>query len=374
MIKFLDLQKLNARFETEFKEEYNKFLSSGRYILGNNVLAFEKNFAAYCGTKYCIGVGNGLNALILIFKAYIKLGKLKKGDEILVPANTYIASILAVVHADLIPVFVEPDIETFNISPLEIKKGITPKTKAILAVHLYGQLANMEEINRIAKVNNLLVIEDAAQAHGAVLNFKSQIPNTKDLKAGNLGDAAGFSFYPSKNLGALGDGGGVTTNDEELASVISKLRNYGASSKYVNDYIGYNSRLDEIQAMFLTIKLKHLDIDNIRRVEIANYYQENISNKKIQLPSFSNDKDHVFHQFVVRVKDREEFVGYLTNNQVETLIHYPIPPHKQIAFSAFNHLRLPITENIHNTVVSIPLSPIMLEQQIDKIIELLNTY
>ncbi|RLD28880.1 MAG: aminotransferase [Bacteroidetes bacterium] len=366
MIKFFDLQMLNTRFETEFNEELTKFLSSGKYILDNNVLTFEKNFATYCGTKYCIGVGNGLDALTLIFKAYIKLGKLKKGDEVLVPANTYIASILAVVHADLLPVFVEPDRETFNISPLNIEKAITSKTKAILAVHLYGQLANMNKINSLAETNNLLVIEDAAQAHGAV--------DKNGNKAGNLSDSAGFSFYPSKNLGALGDGGGVTTNEEEVASIIYKLRNYGSCSKYVNDCIGYNSRLDEIQAMFLTIKLKQLEEDNIIRVKLAKKYLSNIKNLKIKLPYFSNTKDHVFHQFVVRVENREEFVGFLKNNQVETLIHYPIPPHKQNAFSEFNHLKLPITESFHNTVVSIPLSPIMSEQQVDKIIELLNAY
>ncbi len=366
MMKFLDLKKLNARFETEFKEEYNKFLSSGRYIFGNNVLTFEKNFAAYCGTKYCIGVGNGLDALTLIFKAYINLGKLKKGDEVLVPANTHIASILAVIHAGLLPVFVEPDEETFNISPSKINDAITSKTKAILAVHLYGQLANMNEIHRLAATNNLLVIEDAAQAHGAI--------DKSGKKSGNLSDAAGFSFYPSKNLGALGDAGGITTNDDELASVIYKLRNYGASSKYANDFVGSNSRLDEIQAMFLNIKLKQLDEDNVIRVQLAKKYLSNIKNLKIKLPYFSNAEDHVFHQFVIKVENRKEFINYLTSNQVETLIHYPIPPHKQNAFSEFNHLKLPITENIHNTVVSIPLSPILSEHQIDKVIELLKAY
>lgn len=366
MIKFLDLQKLNARFNDEFKEAYYKFLSSGRYILGDGVKDFEKNFASYCVAKYCIGTANGLDALILIFKAYIKLGKLKKGDEVLVPANTYIASILSVIHSDLIPVFIEPDNETFNISPIEIEKIITAKTKAILAVHLYGQLANINAINSLAKANNLLVIEDGAQAHGAIYQ--------DGKRAGNLGDVAGFSFYPSKNLGALGDGGGVTTNDEELASMIYKLRNYGTSSKNKHEYIGHNSRLDEIQAMFLSIKIKKLDEDNARRVQIAKQYLSNISTKKIKLPFFTYSNDHVFHQFVVRVENRQEFVSYLANNQLETLIHYPIPPHKQKAFSEYVNLKLPVTERIHDTVVSIPLNPVLTKVEINTIIELLNTY
>lgn len=366
MIKFLDLKKLNARFDNQFKETYNNFLSTGRYILGDGVKDFETNFASYCGTNYCIGTGNGLDALVLIFKAYIELGKLKKGDEVLVPANTYIASVLSVIHSGLTPVFVEPDSETFNISPLAIMKALTPKTKAILVVHLYGQLAEINTICSIAKENSLLVIEDAAQAHGAIYN--------DGKRAGNLGDVAGFSFYPSKNLGTLGDGGGVTTNNEELASIIFKLRNYGTSSKYVNDYIGYNSRLDEIHALFLDIKLKKLDDDNARRVQIAKRYHLMINNRKIKLPYFSNTDNHVFHQFVVCVADREEFVDYLTNNHVETLIHYPIPPHKQKAFSKFGNLKLPVTEHIHDIVVSIPLNPILTEAEISTIIELLNAY
>lgn len=366
MIKFLDLQGLNARFDIEFKEAYNKFLSSGRYILGDGVKDFEKNFEGYCGVKNCIGTANGLDALILIFKAYIELGKLKKGDEVLVPANTYIASILSVIHSGLTPVFVEPDSKTFNISSLAIKNAITSKAKAILGVHLYGQLYDVTGLNKIAEDYDLLLIEDAAQAHGAIYN--------DGKRAGNLGDAAGFSFYPSKNLGALGDGGGVTTNDEELASMIYKLRNYGTSSKNEHEYIGHNSRLDEIQALFLDIKLKKLDDDNAIRVQIAKQYLSNISTKKIKLPFFTYSNDHVFHQFVVRVEDRKEFVDYLKNNHVETLIHYPIPPHKQKAFSEFVNLKLPVTERIHDTVVSIPLNPVLTKVEINTIIELLNTY
>ncbi|VAV83081.1 Aminotransferase, partial [hydrothermal vent metagenome] len=345
---------------------FNELLVSGRYILGDGVKTFETNFASYCGTKYCIGVGNGLDALVLIFRAYIESGKLKKGDEVIVPANTYIASILAIVHAGLTPVFVEPEEETFNISSEKIRKAITSKTKAFLVVHLYGQLADMKAIVSLAKQHNVLVIEDAAQAHGSV--------NSDAKRAGNLGDAAGFSFYPSKNLGALGDGGAVTTNDEELANLICKLRNYGTSSKYVNDYIGFNSRLDEIQALFLNIKLKKLDDDNAKRVQIAQQYLSQIVSNKIKLPYFSNQKDHVFHQFVVNVENRDAFIGYLKNNEVETLIHYPIAPHKQKALLKYAYLKLPITEQIHNTVVSIPISPIMTDVQVNKVIQLLNTY
>ena len=366
MIKFLDLHKINARFEDEFKTIFNEFLSSGSYILGEGVRTFETNFAGYCGAKFCIGTGNGLDALVLMFKAYIELGKLKIGDEIVVPANTYIASILAIIHAGLKPVFVEPDRTTFNISSSKVKDAITINTKAILTVHLYGQLVDMASINEIAKENGLLVVEDAAQAHGATNNYGK--------KAGNLGDAAGFSFYPSKNLGALGDGGCVTTNDKELAEVIYKLRNYGTSSKYMNDYIGVNSRLDEIQALILNVKLRALDEDNAKRVALANQYLSNIDSTKIELPRFSKGRGHVFHQFVVRVENREAFVTYLNKNQVETLIHYPIPPHKQKALSNYRDLSFPITENIHKTVVSIPLNPIMTNKQIDNIIEFLNAY
>src|SRR5690606_4064633 len=286
MIKFLDLHQINARFETQFQKVFKRFLDSGHYILGDEVQQFETNFAAYCGTKHCIGTANGLDALILIFKAYIQLGKLQLGDEVLVPANTYIASILSIIHAGLKPVFVEPNPETFNISPSEIEKQITNKTKAILAVNLYGQLADMKNINAIAKKNNLLVIEDAAQAHGAVLSSK--------LKAGNLGHAAAFSFYPSKNLGALGDAGAVTTNDDELAECIRLMRNYGSKIKYEFEISGFNNRLDELQAAILNVKLPYLDSDNKHRQEIAKRYINEISNPKISLPFYNNDTSHVF--------------------------------------------------------------------------------
>jgi len=366
MIKFFDLQTFNSRFEDEFKLVFNEFLSSGRYILGEGVSTFESNFANYCGTKYCIGTANGLDALILIFKSYIELGKLKSGDQVLVPANTYIASILAIMHAGLEPILVEPDERTYNMVPDKMESSISSKTKAVLVVHLYGQLADMNSICEIANKNNVMVIEDAAQAHGAI--------HENGKKAGNLANAAGFSFYPSKNLGALGDGGCVTTNDKDLANIIFKLRNYGATSKYVNDYIGYNSRLDEIQALLLNVKLKKLDQDNAKRVQIAKRYLNEINSDKIELPYFSNHQDHVFHQFVIRVKDRDRLIRHLDENQLETLIHYPIAPHKQKALSKCAHSKLPITELIHKEVVSIPLNPILTNQQVDKIIKVINAY
>lgn len=366
MIRFMDLHSVNKRFDKEFVEAYTKFLASGRYILGKEVDTFEANFANYCDTKFCIGTANGLDALTLIFKAYIELGVLAKGDEVIVPANTYIASILAIIHAGLNPVLVEPDIETFNLSPKKIEDAITWKTRAIMVVHLYGQLSDMEIISEIATKHNLLLIEDAAQAHGA--------KNEDDIIAGNFGDSAGFSFYPSKNLGALGDGGCVTTNNQELANMIRKLGNYGAVSKYVNDVKGYNSRLDEIQAMFLNIKLPFLDADNSRRIEIAKQYASGIISDKIKLPSFSGKKNHAFHQFVIRVEDRDDFVNYLKSKEVETIIHYPIPPHKQKALQDFSYLNLPITEQIHKTVVSLPLYPTITNKDIQVIIEHINTY
>lgn len=387
MIKFLDLHKINARFEPELQETFQRFLDSGHYVLGKEVETFESDFANYCGTNYCVGTANGLDALILIFRAYIELGKLQTNDEVIVPANTYIASILSIIHAGLKPILVEPDEFSFNISPKEIEKHIAKNTKAILAVHLYGQLADMVAINDIAKQHNLLVIEDAAQAHGAVANSKSQIPNsnlqTRDSlkestthlsKAGNLGHAAAFSFYPSKNLGCLGDGGAVTTNDANLANCIQMMRNYGSSKKYVNDIIGLNSRLDELQAAFLNIKLKSLDADNERRRQIAQRYLSEIKNRKISLPFYNGSKNHVFHVFVVRVDNRNDFTTYLDTNSVGWLIHYPIPPHQQKALSAYADKSFPITERMHQSVVSIPISPVMTEDEVTAVIKVLNQY
>ena len=366
MIKFLDLRKINLLYEEDFHQKMKVIFDKGWFILGDEVIAFEKDYASFCGTKYCIGVGNGLDALILIFKGYIQLGKLHKGDEVIVPANTYIASILAIMQADLVPVLVEPDLETYNISPDSIVAKISTKTKAILAVHLYGQLANMEAIDRIAKQNDLLVIEDAAQAHGA--------ENKHGLKAGNLSDAAGFSFYPGKNLGALGDAGAVTTNDSDLAKVIYSLRNYGSETKYYNDHIGINSRLDEIQAAFLNVRLPQLETENERRRTIAKRYLNEITNDKIILPLWDFSKNHVFHLFIVCTENRLALQDYLKDHGIETMVHYPVPPHQQKALPQWNHLSFPVTEKIHGEVLSLPISPVITDGEVDFVIKVLNDY
>lgn len=369
MIKFLDLKKINEPYETAFQEKLKSVLESGWYILGKEVQEFETNFAQYCGAQFCIGVGNGLDALTLIFKAYIQLGKLQKGDEVIVPANTYIASILAILQADLVPVLVEPKLETYNIDPDLIQDRITSKTKAILAVHLYGQLAEMDLINTIAKQNNLIVVEDAAQSVGAICNQKSVIKN--------LQSSAAYSFYPGKNLGALGDGGAVVTNDEQLAKTIQSLRNYGSEVKYHNEYIGVNSRLDELQAAFLNVKLPHLDKENNIRKTIANRYLSEIKSDKIILPTLSlrgTKQYHVFHLFVIRTKNRDDLQNYLLENGIQTMIHYPIPPHKQKAFSNWNNLSFPITEKIHQEVLSLPISPVLADDEVSYVVEILNKY
>lgn len=366
MIPFLDLKKINARFEKQFQTEFQSFLDSGYYILGSKVSTFEKEFAAYCGTAHCVGVGNGLDALRLILEGYKVLGRLQTGDEVIVASNTFIATILAIKQVGMTPVLVEADATTFNFDLKNLKESITEKTRAIMPVHLYGQLSPMDEINMLATEANLLVIEDAAQAHGAT--------TYQGKRAGNLADAAGFSFYPAKNLGALGDGGAVTTNDDALALVIRKLRNYGMASKYENEYIGINSRLDEIQAAILSCKLPSLDRDNELRRVVAGRYLSEVKNKKIQLPDFDGSGSHVFHLFVVRVKDRAGFMKYLKENGIGCLIHYPIAPHQQEALSEFKHLHFPISEQIHREVVSIPISPIMTEDQITTVISVLNSY
>lgn len=366
MIHFLNLKKINQPFEAAFQKKMKQFLEGGWYVLGNEVKQFETDFANYCGTKHCIGVGNGLDALVLIFKAYIHLGKLQKGDEIIVPANTYIASILAVLQADLVPVLVEPLLETYNINPDDIEAKITSKTKAILPVHLYGQLAEMNAINAIAQKYNLLVVEDAAQAHG------SQFLENK--KAGNLSHAAAFSFYPGKNLGALGDAGAITTNDDALAAVLFSMRNYGSKVKYENEIIGVNSRLDELQAAFLNIKLKQLDSENEFRRSMARRYLSEIKNDKIIMPTWDLSQNHVFHLFVIRTSNRMHLQNYLKENGIEIMIHYPIPPHKQKALSNWNHLSFSITEKIHNEVLSIPLNSGLKASEIQHIITTLNNY
>lgn len=379
MIPFLDLKKINEPYETAFQEKLKVVLANGWYILGNEVKEFETSFTNYCGTKYCIGTGNGFDALVLIFKAYIELGKLQKGDEVIVPANTYIASILAILQADLIPVLVEPKLETYNINPDLISEKITSKTKAILVVHLYGQLAEMDAINEIAVANDLLVIEDAAQAHGASFESESQklkveSSNTQNLKP----KTQAYSFYPGKNLGTLGDAGAVTTNDSELAQTIQSLRNYGSETKYYNDYIGVNSRLDELQAAFLNVKLPNLDTENERRRTIAKRYLSEIKNDKIILPTVSlrgtKQSNHVFHLFVIRTQNRANLQDYLYQNGIQTVIHYPIPPHNQKALSLWNHLSFPITQKIHDEVLSLPISPVLTMDEVRFIIAVLNKY
>lgn len=366
MIKFLDLHKINNRFRDEFQASFAKSLDDAHFVLGQNVTNFEKEFAAYCGTKFCIGTGNGLDALTLILRGYIHLGKLKKGDKVIVPANTFIATILSILHAELVPVLVEPNPETYTISDA-INEDILTEAKAIIMVHLYGQLADAESFMKIAKANDCLLIEDAAQAHGAIATSIS-------LKAGNLSHAAAFSFYPSKNLGALGDGGAVTTNDSELVDIIKLLRNYGSQEKYTNKIIGFNSRLDDMQAAFLSIKLQTLDKDNQRRRTIAKAYLNGIKNSKLKLPCYHGSENHVFYAFVVEVNDRVSFTAFLDENEVEWLVHYPIPPHQQQALQCFSHINLPLTEKIHKRIISLPMSPVMTDEDIQMVIDVLNTY
>ncbi|WP_096026954.1 DegT/DnrJ/EryC1/StrS family aminotransferase [Campylobacter lanienae] len=361
MIPFLDLKAINARYKDEIKARIDGVLDSGWYLLGEQNKQFESNFATYCGAKYCVGCANGLDALRLIIKAY----GFGKGDEIIAPANTYIASILAITDNGCSPVLVEPDLDTYNINPDLIEAKITDKTKAILVVHLYGQAVKMDKIWTLAQKYNLKIIEDSAQAHGAYYN---------DKRVGSLGDASGFSFYPGKNLGALGDGGAVTTNDEELAQKIRALANYGSHKKYENIYQGLNSRLDEIQAAVLDVKLKYLDSDNAKRKEIAQYYLQNIKNTLISLPQTYSENSHVWHVFVVRVKDRVRLQSYLNDNGIQTIIHYPIPPHKQECYKELNHLSFKITEQIHSEIISIPISPVMSDSQIQKVVEVVNEF
>ena len=365
MIKFLDLQKINAQYKNEFQAAFARVLDSGWYIMGTELKQFETDFANYCGTKHAVGVANGLDALILILRAYKEMGVFNEGDEILVPSNTYIASVLAISANNLVPVLIEPNLDTYNVDPFLIESKITLKTKAILPVHLYGQLCDMASISALAKKHNLKIIEDCAQAHGAIL---------ENRKAGNWGDAAGFSFYPGKNLGALGDGGAITTNDDELATCLRALLNYGSHVKYQNLYKGVNSRLDELQAALLMVKLNNLDFETANKRKIANRYLAEIVNQKIVLPKVENDLAHVWHLFVIRTTKRNNLQEYLAGQNIQTVIHYPIPPHKQIAYKEWNDLSLPISEKIHSEVLSLPLSPVMDSEEVDKIIEALNNY
>tara|TARA_Y100000385_G_scaffold5994_1_gene6669 strand:- start:5310 stop:6410 length:1101 start_codon:yes stop_codon:yes gene_type:complete len=366
MIPFIDIQAINKRFEKSFKNQFQDFLDSGYYVLGNQVSAFESRFADYCETQYCVGVGNGLDALRLILEGYKVLGKIKLADEVIVASNTYIATIIAIKQAGLKPVLVEVENQTFNFDISALKQAVSSSTKAIMPVHLYGQIAPMEAIYSISNTHDLLIIEDAAQAHGAIA--------CSGKRAGNLGHAAGFSFYPTKNLGALGDAGAVTTNDASLATAIRKLRNYGSSSKYVNELLGVNSRLDEIQASFLSVKLPFLDQDNQTRRDIATAYLKGITNPKITLPAYEGLKSHVFHLFVVQVDDRNHFQDYLKGKDIGTLIHYPIPPHQQKALQELEGLHFGVSQTLHQQVISLPMSPVMTQAQIKKVINAVNAY
>ncbi|MGB2128290.1 MAG: DegT/DnrJ/EryC1/StrS family aminotransferase [Flavicella sp.] len=366
MIPFLDLKSCNQRFQNDFDTAFKTFVTSGYFIMGEKLAQFEKEFAAYCGVDYCIGTGNGLDALELILQAYLELGKLSKGDEIIVPANTYIASVLAIVNVGLNPVLVEPDALDYNINTSEIEQSITSKTKAIMTVHLYGKLSDISALKSLASKHKLLLLEDAAQAHGA--------QNKKGQRSGGLGDAAAFSFYPTKNLGALGDGGAITTNDRELFTVVSELRNYGSPVKYVHNRKGRNSRLDELQAAFLSIKLPLLDADNAHRLSIATYYSENISNKKIQTPLVPISREHVFYAYVIQCESRDDLQSYLLENNVQTIIHYPIAIHKQDALSMLKDVQLPITEKLADTVLSLPISPVQTIDETKRVVELINAY
>ena len=365
MIKFLDLQKITESHISEISEAVDRVIRSGWYLQGEENANFEKDYSRYIGTRHTIGVANGLDSLILIFRAYIELGIMQPGDEVIVPANTYIASILAITENGLRPVLVEPRIDTYQIDDSKINEAITERTKAILIVHLYGQCAYTEEIKQLCQKHNLKLIEDNAQAHGCLYRGR---------RTGSLGDAAGHIFYPGKNLGALGDAGCVTTDDDTLANTIRALANYGSTRKYVFRYIGRNSRLDEMNAAVLDVKLRYLDTDNARRKSIAGLYMKNINNPKIKLPHISDFDCHVFHIFPILCKDREELQKYLTDQGIQTIIHYPIPPHKQECYCQWNNLSFPVTELIHEQELSLPISPVMTEHEAEYIVNRINAF
>lgn len=367
MIKFLDLKKVNERFRRELDVAAKRVLDSGWYLLGKEVEKFEVDFASYCGVKHCIGVANGLDALNLIIKAF----GFGSGDEVIVPANTYIASILAISENGCTPVLVEPNWSTRLIDENLIEQAITPRTKAIMVVHLYGRAMNMKKVWELAQKYNLKIIEDSAQAHGA--KFEGR-------RCGNLGDASGFSFYPGKNLGCLGDGGAVTTNDDELATKIRAIRNYGSDYKYHHIYKGTNSRLDEVQAAWLGVKLPHLDEDNAIRARIAARYCAEIKNPLIELPDNPNkviedgNLSHVWHVFAVTCKERDRLNKWLTDHGIQTNIHYPIPPHKQLAYTELGLMKLPISERMHYEILSLPISPVLSDEEVSTVINLVNEF
>ena len=364
MIKFLDLQKITQLYADEIHEAVDRVVDSGWYLQGEENKRFEQEYADFIGTKYCVGCANGLDALIWILRAYVEMGVMQKGDEVIVPANTYIASILAITENGLTPVLVEPDIDTLEIDDRLIEAAITPKTKAVMIVHLYGRCAYTDRIGELCKKYGLKLIEDNAQAHGCLY--------ADGRRTGSLGDASGHSFYPGKNLGAFGDGGAVTTDDEQLAKTVRALANYGSSKKYVFDYCGRNSRLDEIQAAVLSVKLWHLDQDNAARRRVARWYLEGIDNPAIALPKVDDWNAHVFHIFPILCERRDELQQYLKDNGVQTLIHYPIPPHKQKCYAGWHKWSFPVSEKIHREELSLPISQVLSDEEVQTIIKLLN--
>ena len=365
-VKFLDLKAVNEPYFPEMLESTRRFLESGWYVLGKEVESFEEEYAAYCGTNYCVGVSNGLDALRLILEAYKVLGMVREGDEVIVPANTYIASILAITESGLKPVLVEPHPESYNINPDEVEKQVTSRTRAIMAVHLYGQLADMDRLSAIAERHGLLLIEDAAQAHGAKLHNGG--------RAGSLGHAAGHSFYPGKNLGALGEGGAVTCMDKELAEAVKALRNYGSHKKYYNLYKGFNMRIDENQAAWLRIRLRGLDRENEHRRMLAGIYDSMLDPALVKRPKVMEYGEHVYHIYAIMHPDRDGLQKYLADKGVSTLIHYPLPPHKQEAYKEWNYMSFPITEEIHNRELSLPMSPVHTEEEIKYVASMINSY
>ena len=358
-VPFLDLREVNARHADALKTAAGRVIDSGWYVLGEELTLFEKEFAAYCGTRHAVGVGNGLEALSLILRGYKALGALEEGDEVIVPGNTFIASFLAITESRLVAVPVEPDALSFNMDPTCVEAAIGPRTRAIMAVHLYGQLADMSALAVLAKRYNLLLIEDAAQAHGAT---------REGCRAGAFGDTAAFSFFPTKNLGALGDGGAVVTDNTLLAERIKALRNYGSEVKYQHLYLGGNSRLDEMQAAMLRVKLKYLDDDNAWRRRLANLYREGIDHPHIRLPHVAHEEQHVWHLFVVRCSHRNALQQHLRAHGIQTQVHYPVPPHRQPAYAAMQNVRLPLTEQLHNEVLSLPMGPTLSDDAADQII------
>lgn len=385
MIRFLDLQKVTACHAEEYHEAMRQVVDSGWFLQGEQTRAFESAYASFIGTRHCIGVGNGLDALTLIYRAYIEMGRMQPGDEVLVPANTFIASILAITENGLRPVLVEPNKDTLEIDEELLEQHVTPRTRSLMLVHLYGRCAWTERIAAFCRNHNLLLVEDNAQAHGCKVTKYQSDKVTKyqsdkvtkyqsDKVTGSLGHAAGHSFYPGKNLGSMGDCGAVTTDDDELAAVIRALGNYGSSEKYVSDYKGRNSRIDELQAAFLQVKLKYLNSDNARRQQIGRRYEQEISNPLIWLPRPMGDGENVYHLFPVFSAERDALQQYLVEHGVETLVHYPVPPHRQKCYSEWNNLSLPITEQLSREELSLPMSPVLTDEEVGEVIRLVNEF